>query len=615
MALGAYYSGRFNGAQYWRDVEDYWPRRLLHIPTMTSYQRDERYTYNRCERPKYSILSYTWGRWEKRQSERAGDEPESESLEVKGVSWRIPIISEEHFSVRMFQKVIDEMRRLAGTDWAWVDVACIDQENIPLKMDEVGRQASIFKNAWKAFSWLSHTSEESLVNAIAMTERAGSILHDIENAPGLLDNSAYMCILRAAEEVKDSVEVVLLDPWFSSLWTLQELFLRDDALILGKNGNISVISELRVPGFDESDPYLVLEALHYELYFILLKMIHLQETEKLCQDDNVAPRIQKIAQELSSLIIRCGFGSDGEFHPDNPNVQYGAAKFRQTVRPEDRVYAICQIYNIRVGQTLRPDEPAPELDNLIEEFGLAINARFPIISQLFVHTTSPQIGRSWCITQESEVPYLDQTLLIGMQSTSTLRKVDDGSIMATGLCCNFEEFHFAHLSFGIHSYFYVNLDPYILQLWDPNEELPSPVLAVFDSSDYYDLFQKHCGADNVRILLLGHSKGNIEADLNPFKKHLTPTQHYGILIQKRDTPRRPDSAGVYRRLGFCKWTTIKRSLGEHASSAEPLDESAQESGSRVTDVENSFEVVLQQCQGFDLEIERLFSKGISVTLV
>lgn len=54
---------------------------------------------------------------------------------------------EEHFSVRMFQKVIYEMRRLAGIDWAWVDVACIDQENVPIKMDEVDRQASIFKNA------------------------------------------------------------------------------------------------------------------------------------------------------------------------------------------------------------------------------------------------------------------------------------------------------------------------------------------------------------------------------------------------------------------------------------------------------------------------------------
>lgn len=33
-----------------------------------------------------------------------------------------------------------------------------------------------------------------------------------------------------------SVLIILGDPWFSSLWTLQELIMRTDALILGKQG-------------------------------------------------------------------------------------------------------------------------------------------------------------------------------------------------------------------------------------------------------------------------------------------------------------------------------------------------------------------------------------------
>lgn len=610
MALGAYFSANLNGALLWEAVEDYWPRRLLHIPTMTSYQRGENNTYNHCERPRYSILSYTWGRWEKRQSGRQGDEPGSESIPVKGVTWKIPIIKEEHFSVRMFQNVINEMGRLAGTDWAWVDVACIDQENVPVKMDEVGRQASIFKNAWKAFTWLSHTPEEALVNAIAVIERAGPLLLDIRYTPGPCDYSTTKSILHTVEDVKQVVEDILLDPWFSSLWTLQELFLRDDALILGQNGNIMAMKISMM----EEEPYLLLSTLRYELQVVMDEMLPLQQTERLCPDDNMANIIQTLAKQLTSVIERRGFVSDGQFTADNPNVQYSAAKFRQTMRPEDRVYAICQIYNIRVGQTLRPHEPAPELDSLIEEFGLAINARSPILGQLFVHTTLPQTGRSWCITQESEVPYLDQTLQRDMQCTSTISKTVDDSIVATGPCCTFEEFQFAHLTMGTFSSFYINLDGHIRQLLDPNKRLLNPLSDV-DSCEYYEALQKHYASDSVRILLLGHSEGVAGDNLGALKDKLTPRQYYGVLIQKCDPEPRFDGADVYQRLGTCHWTTLKGSFGQSASSVELLEGIIGESGSGVTDEGYYYKNILQDCQDFASEVEKLFTERISVTMI
>jgi hypothetical protein len=46
------------------DIEDYWPQRLLHIPTMTSYEKESGDIYCQTQRPDYNILSYTWGRWE-----------------------------------------------------------------------------------------------------------------------------------------------------------------------------------------------------------------------------------------------------------------------------------------------------------------------------------------------------------------------------------------------------------------------------------------------------------------------------------------------------------------------------------------------------------------------
>jgi hypothetical protein len=42
-----------------------------------------------------------------------------------------------------------------GLEWSWIDIACVDQENRDVKMDEVGRQASIFLEAADFFVWLS----------------------------------------------------------------------------------------------------------------------------------------------------------------------------------------------------------------------------------------------------------------------------------------------------------------------------------------------------------------------------------------------------------------------------------------------------------------------------
>ena len=37
----------------------------------------------------------------------------------------------------------------------WVDITCIDQEHYEIKMDEIGKQAEIFRRASQAYVWLS----------------------------------------------------------------------------------------------------------------------------------------------------------------------------------------------------------------------------------------------------------------------------------------------------------------------------------------------------------------------------------------------------------------------------------------------------------------------------
>lgn len=82
---------------------------------------------------------------------------------------------------------------------------------------------------------------------------------------------------------------------------------------------------------------------------------------------------------------------------------YATAKFRSTSRAVDRIYAITQIFNLRVGQSVRPNE-TPSLGELSLEFAVALNASHPILAQMFNHEHRPEAGSSWRITEACFVP-------------------------------------------------------------------------------------------------------------------------------------------------------------------------------------------------------------------
>jgi hypothetical protein len=58
--------------------------------------------YGDHESPKYNALSYTWGRWSLDDIALKS----IESIEITGVSWPIPRIDPDHFTVKEFMNVI-----------------------------------------------------------------------------------------------------------------------------------------------------------------------------------------------------------------------------------------------------------------------------------------------------------------------------------------------------------------------------------------------------------------------------------------------------------------------------------------------------------------------------
>ncbi|KAI1741806.1 heterokaryon incompatibility protein-domain-containing protein [Xylaria scruposa] len=574
----------------WERGELYWPRRLLHIPTLTSYERSDNNTYNGIKEPGYTILSYTWGRFQVK------DPDVGASLPIKGVSWDIPAIQESHFTVDQFHKVLNVMR-FHDTEWAWVDIACIDQENIKIKMDEVGKQVSIFRTAKWAFVWLSHSSSETCFRSFNLIDRINGVWSDYVRHDASAEEMKLL--LRYLREAFDSI---CLDPWFTSLWTLQELMLRNDAFVISSEG---VIVTQCVPDYTVRGGVSNLNAFYKEQVSAWPMFFNKIASDWRLAYDAILRFAAKIennpdetksdydaylqSKQIGQLIDSTGIG---QLFSNNPNIQYGAAKYRKTEYPEDRVYGIMQIYNIRVGQSVRPDD-FPSLNELIEEFGFAINYKSVVQGQAFVHTSTSKPRLSWCITEYSDVPHGVQNIS-EVRNRSTISKGDSSSVQIQGKACLFPDFLEIHnrdvsgLNHTMGSQLRLYLDGHIAEDIEPGADpwswwRDASLFVLCVGRDlklgedwtraqetwlrHYRMAKKTCeihGLDRLLVLELGDFEGTYtgkfrkDNDDNPDRSFLTglpPRTHIGMLIRRVGDKPELGKPGLYERLGICTWAT------------------------------------------------------------
>ena len=159
-----------------------WPRRLLHVPSMTSLEWQPGDRYGEHVQPRYNAVSYTWGRFslDVEEDKKAGEKEKEElreskkkketrkmkknknttAVEINGIDWAVPRINPEHFSADNFRRLIQQTcESVDGSreriDFLWLDVACINQKDTVEKMAEIGRQAVIFHGAQRVYVWLT----------------------------------------------------------------------------------------------------------------------------------------------------------------------------------------------------------------------------------------------------------------------------------------------------------------------------------------------------------------------------------------------------------------------------------------------------------------------------
>lgn len=383
--------------QLWSDSLP-WPRRLLHVPTMTSYSWQAGNIYGAHEEPRYNALSYTWGRWEIGESV----EPHVRGLRVNEIQWLTPRIRPSHFTNGEILDTVKAASVNAGsssTDFLWLDIACIDQRPSSLENAiEVGRQAIIFRHARAVFVWL--TSFESKSSFSELNNKA------IE-AMGLYQNHARLeQVLQSLAPKDDFLEVMdeqlqrlRKDPWCSSLWTLQEAFLRPDAFLL-----------FRMQSFKAEEP------LDFEHAFnwLNLLLVYCQLTDQDCSDraKHMAQAVSKLGFVAAGHICRekpplsggpaCTAGSESDAYvngpTENPFNVLNCSKVRTASREEDRIYGIMQVFNLRLGKSApnetRTNFSFAELKSQLED---ALLNKYPIASQLIIQPAECEIGDSWII--------------------------------------------------------------------------------------------------------------------------------------------------------------------------------------------------------------------------
>jgi hypothetical protein len=267
--------------------------------------------------------------------------------------------------------------------FVWVDVACIDQR--PQSRDsalEIGRQAKIFKCALCTFTWL--TSHDGTVSE-EFSDTSRAVRKELDEAiADDADTDMDMASTQSIEaHICEYVNSLTSDPWFSSLWTLQEAFLCQQMVFLARNA----------APWMRTTPAGPFVNLHH-----LLRALQAIDPRR-----NVPAR----GTQVSLSRVQAALGTLGlvELDDNEPMALLPAAQHRQTSYEVDRVYGIMQVFGFRLGKARPGVDPSRQftLSDLEDDFGEALMETQPVMSQLHVFTQPPDRGKGWRIAPSSRL--------------------------------------------------------------------------------------------------------------------------------------------------------------------------------------------------------------------
>ncbi|KAF2026269.1 HET-domain-containing protein, partial [Setomelanomma holmii] len=134
------------------------------------------------EKPHYEVLSYVWG-----------DATITEEITVAGVPLQ---------ATRNLADFLRCLRLSNGERVVWADAICIDQSNQEEKSHQIGLMTDIYRHATDAHVWFGSFNSDAC--------DSGGRQYKV--------NRAWLMVI-------DCIRWLLLRPWWSRVWTLQEAVL------------------------------------------------------------------------------------------------------------------------------------------------------------------------------------------------------------------------------------------------------------------------------------------------------------------------------------------------------------------------------------------------------
>lgn len=188
--------------------------------------------------PEYLAVSHTWGRWRL---------PNAPWIRFDGVPWKVP--QNSRFKVENLPEILQNL----PYDYVWIDLFTIPQEEsstelIGLQKAEIGRQATIFQHASTTVAWLNDITSWSGTQAVVQWLCVAFLRISGElsvNGFTEWDANWTASFPNSFTELYHEPEPFNLqvNPWFTSLWTLQEVCLRPDMLLCNRNRDPLMVSK------------------------------------------------------------------------------------------------------------------------------------------------------------------------------------------------------------------------------------------------------------------------------------------------------------------------------------------------------------------------------------
>lgn len=204
--------------------------------------------------------------------------------------------------------------------------------------------------------------------------------------------------------LKQCVDTLFDDWWFTSLWTLQEGILRPDAIILSRDAQ--TVGHHFGPPPPPSSSMSVVRTGTVELRFLSNALWNLRFVLESAALRFTEPPLSQLGDAIVERIKCAGYSTLPSGF--NPNIQWGATRFRNASMEQDRIYGIMSIYNLRVGAAaVNAAASSPlrySLADLERELAMALNQTSPLLGQMFIHLTKPVSTGTWQMSQRITVP-------------------------------------------------------------------------------------------------------------------------------------------------------------------------------------------------------------------